>query len=349
MDQVQRWTGVHEIASLKQAVVTASTHLERQTAVVHKLRQSLAQQQSQLEELSRQHSQKMQTRSAATWTEQDVHEFARLTAAEGQAGAKVQQSRQELLQAEEDWQAAQLEYMDALRKRYHEEQVWQDKWRVLGTYWTWGLIALNSVVFMAGQYLQYRREEVRLNKIQDLLREGFHPSTLSSSGNMESSNAAMATTGMQLSEGASDPIAEADEPHKEAETQKTTLGAIKASLEGEGETSAADLQLTHTCDSGTDSDTDAASTGNSQAPQNVPPDGDTSNESLVLSNWKERLRHWRRKSMDGVRKSGEDLQEQWKQQAARLGLKQLHWPSVAVGAVAASFGILLASSLQKRN
>eukprot|EP00562_Extubocellulus_spinifer_P018890 CAMPEP_0178601730 /NCGR_PEP_ID=MMETSP0697-20121206/34548_1 /TAXON_ID=265572 /ORGANISM="Extubocellulus spinifer, Strain CCMP396" /LENGTH=146 /DNA_ID=CAMNT_0020239817 /DNA_START=1 /DNA_END=439 /DNA_ORIENTATION=- len=38
--------------------------------------------------------------------------------------------------------------MDAMRKRYHEEQIWNDRWRVLGVYGTWGLIALNSVLFL---------------------------------------------------------------------------------------------------------------------------------------------------------------------------------------------------------
>jgi hypothetical protein len=61
--------------------------------------------------------------------------------------------------------------MDALRRRYHEEQVWNDKWRVLGTYWTWSLIALNSVVFVGGQFLYYRREEQRLVAIQNILQD----------------------------------------------------------------------------------------------------------------------------------------------------------------------------------
>jgi hypothetical protein len=52
--------------------------------------------------------------------------------------------------------------MDALRHKYQEEQAWQDRWRVLGTFGTWGLIGLNSLVFLASQVLFYRREARRL-------------------------------------------------------------------------------------------------------------------------------------------------------------------------------------------
>jgi len=43
---------------------------------------------------------------------------------------------------------------------------------VLGTYGTWGLIGLNTAIFATGQLFNQRREEERLQKIEDLIRKG---------------------------------------------------------------------------------------------------------------------------------------------------------------------------------
>jgi hypothetical protein len=115
------------------------------------------------------------------WSDEDVKTFAQLTADEGRARSAVDAGRLELKAAEDHWQTSQTTYMDAVRQRYHEEQVWNDKWRVLGTYWTWTLIGLNSVVFIAGQVLHFRRETERLNALHDMIRpltEFKHPDHL---------------------------------------------------------------------------------------------------------------------------------------------------------------------------
>jgi uncharacterized protein (UPF0333 family) len=64
-----------------------------------------------------------------------------------------------------------MEYMNNLRKRYHEEQVWTDKWRILSTYGTWGLIGLNSIVFLVSQYMFRQREVQRMKDFEGLLKE----------------------------------------------------------------------------------------------------------------------------------------------------------------------------------
>ena len=162
-------TGVEEIAALKEAVVKASNRLDTATLRVQEMRQQLDENALKAQEISTQHAAMMQNRSS--WNEQDVQAFAQLTAAEGKARQLASTSRQAVRQAEDEMQKSLRDYMDALRRRYHEEQVWQDRWRVLGTYWTWSLIALNSVVFVVGQALHYRREERRLLSLQEMFRE----------------------------------------------------------------------------------------------------------------------------------------------------------------------------------
>jgi hypothetical protein len=165
---IEQVTGVHEITALKQAVTDASDHLQRCTQHLQDLRQKLDVESVAHQELSAQYHEMMNRRHE--WNETDVQSFAQLTAQEGRARSQVDEVRTALQRGEEAWHAAQTAYLDAVRRRYHEEQVWQDKWRVLGTYWTWTLIGLNSVVFIVGQVLHYRRETSRLQSLQDMIK-----------------------------------------------------------------------------------------------------------------------------------------------------------------------------------
>lgn len=162
-------TGVDEISALKHAVAEASQTFDKATARVQEIRRQLDQQTTQYQQLSQQHADMMNRRHE--WTESNVQEFARLTAAEGKARQQAHLSRELVREAEAHLHEAQNHYMDALRRRYHEEQVWNDKWRILGTYWTWAMIALNSFLFVGGQFLYYRREEQRLTAIQNILQD----------------------------------------------------------------------------------------------------------------------------------------------------------------------------------
>ena len=180
-------TGVHEISALKEAVRQASEELHAATQRLQDLRQRLDQQTANFQELSATYNEMMVRRHE--WSDEDVKTFAQLTSDEGRARSAVDTGRLELKAAEDYWQTAQTTYMDTVRQRYHEEQVWHDKWRVLGTYWTWTLIGLNSVVFIGGQVLHYRRETDRLNALHDMIRpltEFNHPTVTESKDTVKS-------------------------------------------------------------------------------------------------------------------------------------------------------------------
>jgi len=100
-----------------------------------------------------------------------AEEFAWLTAEEGRARMERERAKVALREAEEAMRRTQAECMDAVRRRYHEEQVWQDKWRVLETYGTWLLIGLNSAIFLGGQALYSHREDQKLKAIASVINE----------------------------------------------------------------------------------------------------------------------------------------------------------------------------------
>jgi hypothetical protein len=312
-EQWESLSGVKEISGLKEAVAESSDRLQRQTATVHQLRQATHQQAAAHEALSRQHASMMHHREA--WQEMDVHEFARLTAAEGRARAVAEQGRRDLATAEEELHEAQIAYIDNLRKRYHEEQVWQDKWRILGTYWTWGLIALNSVVFLSGQYLHYMREEKRLQKIQDMLQD-----FKTSSDALAAMNTGMIeATGTESVE-SKRFVEQKEAPSSEVEAKQDIVVARDSWASKEGDTTAKNEDYW--------SAKEAAEK----------PRDDRENRT-----WKGRLQNYRQMSIDFCRRPRLGLPKPWREQ-----MELLHWPSVAVGAVATSLGIIMVSSIQRK-
>ena len=194
-----RWAdaaGVNEIAVLKETVNDAARQVDKHTRTVQQVRQEVQKHTLEAEQLSTRHKQMvlLHREGTAVLTEDDVQQFAQLTAAESKARATATASLQSLTAAEAALHQGQMVYMDALRKRYHEEQVWQDKWRVLGTYWTWLLIGLNSVVFVAGQVLHWRREEARLQAIQTSLVQELQEQLLPQLATLSSSQPTTTST-----------------------------------------------------------------------------------------------------------------------------------------------------------
>ena len=164
-------TGSEEIRHLKLAVADASRSYDDSDSAVRRMREDLSARSADHERLSRRHRDVMDRRHE--WEgEEGVIDFARLTAEEGRARRLLVETRKALRIAEAECDRTRGEYVDALRRRYHEEQMWQERWRVLSTYGTWALIVINSAVFVVGQYLFYRREERRMTAIEAAIEGG---------------------------------------------------------------------------------------------------------------------------------------------------------------------------------
>jgi hypothetical protein len=298
---VDNLTGVDEISALKHAVAKASRNFDEATARVQEMRRELDQQTTHYQQLSQQHADMMTRRHE--WTDQNVQEFARLMAAEGKARQQADMSRESVREAEAHLHEAQNHYMDALRRRYHEEQVWNDKWRVLGTYYTWALIALNSVVFVGGQFFYHRREGQRLMAIQSMLQDFKDTATMTST---------TATTA-----GVSSTVNLTDESYKEGEGS-TIETALSAADDDTKVTSEAKTQT-------------AANLIN----QNTERTEDATKEATV-STAADDTEEMRPPKFIKLTDRARTL---WKDRDKLI--TKLHWPSVVLGAAATSLGVLI--------
>jgi hypothetical protein len=117
------------------------------------------------------HTRLLQTRDR--WTSLEANEFAKILKEEVQIRTELEVARKELALLEQSQLVSMHRYMSDLRIRYQEEQLWQDKWRIYSTYGTWGLIVLNSIVFMSSQYMVRVRENQRMKEIQESIRHSL--------------------------------------------------------------------------------------------------------------------------------------------------------------------------------
>jgi hypothetical protein len=162
-------SGTSEILGLKESVNDAGAAFDTASATVTTNRRNLDDALRKWERASGQHMHLLQRRES--WTPDDAQRFADFVSLEITSRGELDLARHDLGRSEELLTRSQLDYINKMRRRYHEEQIWQDQWRVLGTYGTWTLIFLNSCVFMGSQFFQIRRERGRIETIERLIRE----------------------------------------------------------------------------------------------------------------------------------------------------------------------------------
>lgn len=168
-------SGTREILQLKEQVQESSAKFDETQRNVTQARGDLDQALKAWEDSQRQHTRLLQVRDS--WTNEQAQEFAGLVQKEIEVRNNLEEAKQMLVKRETELSKSQLAYMDQLRRRYHEEQIWQDKWRVLSTFGTWGLIVLNSAVFLISQYVNRQRETQRLRDMQELLKQTLSTNT----------------------------------------------------------------------------------------------------------------------------------------------------------------------------
>mmetsp|Transcript_26384 Transcript_26384/g.40847 ORF Transcript_26384/g.40847 Transcript_26384/m.40847 type:complete len:327 (+) Transcript_26384:165-1145(+) len=169
LSNIQEMLGEEQISNLKQSVKSASSKFDEATANVESARIAVRKLQGEYEEHQKEHLAILMRRE--NWTESDIQRFAEITSNEVRVKRELEEKRKNLQRYEEEQGLRQMNYMDAIRVRYHEEQLWQDKWRVISTYGTWVLIGLNSVIFVGGQFFHQIREEERMAQMNNLLNE----------------------------------------------------------------------------------------------------------------------------------------------------------------------------------
>lgn len=160
-------SGLTELERLKTAVEEASIQFDKATKNVAHSRVQVEQAQKAHDLAHKKHVHLLMRRE--DWSGEDAQSFVNITAEEVSTRQHLVDAQAALKRAEDYAITAQHTYMDAMRKRYHEEQLWQDKWRLLGTYGTWSLIGINTCVFLGGQMVTQRREMNRLKHMEELL------------------------------------------------------------------------------------------------------------------------------------------------------------------------------------
>ena len=164
-------SGQRELDNLKRSVQQASINFDATVATVASCRTAVEEAQRAHDESQKQHANLMMRRDQ--WDGADATSFVEYTSREVKTRQALTEARNALRKAEEDSSRCQREYMDVMRQRYHEEQMWQEKWRMLGTFGTWTLIGLNSFVFLGSQFFHQRREVNRLKAIEELIKDNL--------------------------------------------------------------------------------------------------------------------------------------------------------------------------------
>lgn len=155
----------------------------------------------------------------SSWAPRDVERFTALfqdTHAQEQSEALCKAA---LAESESRVEETQDALVRAILRRYHEEQVWSDKIRRVGTWGTWGLMACNIVLFFVVQVVveplkRRRYVETMQDTVRDLLQQ--QPSTHRVHSDQEEdcglSEPALADTSGESDRSAGHEVERTDEP-----------------------------------------------------------------------------------------------------------------------------------------
>lgn len=218
-------SGTHEISKLKDLVNHSSLQFDNQQRLVTEARKAVDTALSAWEQSQRQHSQLLSSRDK--WTSDQAIQFAKLLENEVQIRNNLEIAKSDLSNKEIQLSQYQFEYMNNLRKRYHEEQVWTDKWRILSTYGTWGLIGLNSVVFLVSQYMFRIREVQRMKDFEELLKETLLSNSVALEAINKHQNDEVMTVAVERSKKEKGDTEEKELQHRHGEENSSTAAAAE--------------------------------------------------------------------------------------------------------------------------
>ncbi|RKP01756.1 hypothetical protein CXG81DRAFT_25595 [Caulochytrium protostelioides] len=139
-DALNLFTGFNEIAQLKEHVLASNTALEEARAVMTQSKQAYEAAIDRRKTVARTLTSLLQRKD--TWVDADVESFTRVYREDVATEAAETAARAAYRQAEDAFDAAHVTYLNAIRERYMQEQLYSDKIRRAATYWTWGLLAL---------------------------------------------------------------------------------------------------------------------------------------------------------------------------------------------------------------
>lgn len=87
-----------------------------------------------------------------SWSPTDLERFTELYRADHILESEAVAAQEALTTAEADEQSLNQRLNAGILKRYHEEQIWSDRIRQASTWGTWGLMAMNFLLFVVLQF-----------------------------------------------------------------------------------------------------------------------------------------------------------------------------------------------------
>lgn len=161
-------TGYGQIEAMKKRVETAETAYAQHRSDWQKIKHDYEQVRTERVQLQRDMNGLLQRKHQ--WTPEDVLQFTNLFGKEHQLDREESDMKQTLLKAESKVEKTLNQLMDSIRERYREEQLWSDKIRSISGYGTFGLMALNVLLFLLFHgYFEPRRRHKMIHEIQTAL------------------------------------------------------------------------------------------------------------------------------------------------------------------------------------
>lgn len=106
------------------------------------------------------------------WTSADLQQFTTYCQKELESDRMMKESKENYLQAEKRMDQTHNDYINALRKHYNEEQIWTEKSRRIGVYFSAGLFIVNSLLFGASiAVIEPRRRRKIVEQVTEKLDE----------------------------------------------------------------------------------------------------------------------------------------------------------------------------------
>ncbi|KAJ3022947.1 sensitivity to high expression protein she9 [Thoreauomyces humboldtii] len=105
-----------------------------------------------------------------TWLDSDITRFTELYRKDLSFEQAENSAKLEHKHAAEDFDKSHREYLNEIRERYIEEQLYSDKIRRASTWWTWGLISLHFLLFLSVQlFVEPRKRRILKEELGQLI------------------------------------------------------------------------------------------------------------------------------------------------------------------------------------
>ncbi|KAI9752320.1 MAG: sensitivity to high expression protein she9 [Lichina confinis] len=163
-------TGYSGIESLKRSIEAQEAFVQGARAAVRTAKESYSSAIAQRSASQREVNELLQRKHA--WASHDLERFTALYRSDHANEQAETKAAEVLAEAERTAEEAAAKLSRSIMARYHEEQIWSDKIRRMSTWGTWGLMAVNILLFVVFQVgVEPWRRKRLVNGFEEKVRE----------------------------------------------------------------------------------------------------------------------------------------------------------------------------------